>query len=69
MWMALFFKTFESSLAVYSRKLIYLVFADYYVEMVLFHESFVALKARCPITTGVDRDDYHLDGEKRLFKG
>jgi hypothetical protein len=38
-------------------------------EMVLFHEAFVALKARCPRTINVNPDDYRLAGEKRLFQG
>ena len=39
------------------------------IGMVLFHESFVALKARCPFTLAVNNDDYRLAGENILFKG
>ena len=38
-------------------------------EMVLFHEAFVALKARCPLTLEVYPDDYRIAGEKKLFQG
>ncbi|KAH8652804.1 hypothetical protein BGZ60DRAFT_533663 [Tricladium varicosporioides] len=37
-------------------------------RMVLFHQSFVALKARCPLTINVNPDDYTLSGEKVLFR-
>jgi hypothetical protein len=37
--------------------------------MVLFHAAFTALKARCPLTTGVHPDEYKLAGEKKLFQG
>jgi hypothetical protein len=38
-------------------------------RMVLFHASFVALKARCPLTLSVYPDEYELAGEKVLFRG
>ena len=39
------------------------------LEMVLFHASFVALKARCPLTINVNEEDYRLAGENRVFQG
>jgi len=37
--------------------------------MVLFHTTFVALKARCPLTVDTNPEDYKLAGEHRLFQG
>jgi hypothetical protein len=42
---------------------------DPVAEMVLFHATFVALKARCPLTVNINPDDYKLSGEERLFQG
>jgi len=36
--------------------------------MVLFHASFVALKARCPLTIHVKPEEYTLAGELILFR-
>lgn len=38
-------------------------------KMVLFHTSFVALKARCPLTVNTNPEEYKLSGEDRLFQG
>ncbi|PSS20120.1 hypothetical protein M430DRAFT_34496 [Amorphotheca resinae ATCC 22711] len=38
-------------------------------KMVLFHATFVALKARCPLTVAINPDDYRLSGEEELFQG
>ncbi|KAB8291130.1 hypothetical protein EYC80_009818 [Monilinia laxa] len=38
-------------------------------RMVLFHCSFVALKARSQLTNLIPRDDYVIAGEKKLFQG
>lgn len=37
--------------------------------MVLFHTTFVALKARCPLTVNTNPEEYKLAGEDRLFQG
>lgn len=37
--------------------------------MVLFHATFMSLKACCPLTVITDPDEYKLAGEERLFKG
>jgi hypothetical protein len=37
--------------------------------MVLFHATFMSLKAWCQLTTDIDRDEFKLAGEERLFKG
>jgi hypothetical protein len=37
--------------------------------MVLFHATFVALKAWCPLTVNTNPDEYKLAGEDRLFLG
>jgi hypothetical protein len=42
--------------------------ANNMTEMALFHDSFVALKARCPFTLACDPDDYILGGERKLFQ-
>jgi hypothetical protein len=64
--MALFFKTWESMppcpTPIVITQLICLL------GMVLFHASFVALKARCPLTADVHADDFRLKGENRLFQ-
>jgi len=36
--------------------------------MVLFHATFAALKARCPLTININPDDYSLAGERTLFR-
>jgi hypothetical protein len=36
--------------------------------MVLFHDAFVALKARCPLTVNCSPDDYILGGERQLLQ-
>jgi hypothetical protein len=36
--------------------------------MVLFHDAFVALKARCPLTIACSPDDFALGGEKKWFQ-
>ncbi|KAI9644920.1 hypothetical protein NHQ30_006954 [Ciborinia camelliae] len=41
----------------------------YLDEMVLFHCSFVALKAHSQLTNLIPRDDYIIEGEERLFQG
>jgi hypothetical protein len=37
-------------------------------EMVLFYCTFVALKARNPLTTAMNPNEYKLQREKRLFQ-
>lgn len=39
-----------------------------FTEMVLFHHTFVALKARCPWTVACSPDDFVLGGERKLFQ-
>jgi hypothetical protein len=36
--------------------------------MVLFHNTFVALKARCPLTVNCSPDDFVLGGERQLLQ-
>lgn len=36
--------------------------------MVLFHDTFVALKARCPLTVNCSPDDFVLGGERQLLQ-
>ncbi|TVY82354.1 hypothetical protein LSUE1_G003452 [Lachnellula suecica] len=36
--------------------------------MIIFHESFLAAKYRCPLTTGIDPHDFHVKGEETLFR-
>jgi len=36
--------------------------------MVLFHDTFVALKARCPLTVNCSPDDYVLGRERLLLQ-
>ena len=65
--MALFFKTWESKFAIHQVLHQYLAYSK--LEMVLFHASFVALKARCPLTINVNEEDYRLAGENKVFQG
>ena len=37
-------------------------------EMVLFHDAFIALKARCSRTVNCSPDEYVLGGERQLFQ-
>ncbi|TGO21663.1 hypothetical protein BPAE_0207g00180 [Botrytis paeoniae] len=41
----------------------------YFLRMVLFHCSFVALKARSQLTNLIPRDDYIIAGEVKIFQG
>lgn len=38
-------------------------------EMVLFHQTFLSLKSRSPLTITINPSDYRLSGEKRVFWG
>jgi hypothetical protein len=68
LWMALFFKTWESMLLVSWCFPTWLsLIRD--IEMVLFHSAFGALKSRSPLTINITPDDVVLAGEKRLFQG
>lgn len=37
--------------------------------MVLFHQSFLSLKSRSPLTININQSDYRLSGETRVFWG
>lgn len=37
--------------------------------MAIFHDAFVAFKARCPLTANINPDDFVLGGQKKLFQG
>jgi len=45
------------------------LFFKYWEKMVLFHDTFVALKARCPLTLACDPEEFVLGHEKKLFQG
>lgn len=64
-WLALFFKTWESKrLQLFPKE----GPVNDLIEMALFHDSFVALKSRCPLTVACSPDDYILGGERKLFQ-
>jgi len=44
------------------------LFFKTFEKMVLFHASFVALKARCPLTVHIPADDFKIAGEKTLLQ-
>jgi hypothetical protein len=70
LWMALFFKTFESIyLPLCHSQLCPLWQLADMLEMVLFHCTFVALKDRSLLTTALHPDEYQISGENKLFSG
>lgn len=75
LWLALFFRYWESKSY---RKIPFNHFNFFgpiaypiatSIEMVLFHCTFVGLKARCPLTHSMRSSEYLLHGERRLFQG
>jgi hypothetical protein len=66
LWLALFFKTWESE---EFRSCTPSILLNLFIEMVLFHAAFGALKARCPMTINHTSDDLVLAGETRRFQG
>lgn len=75
-WASLYFQTWEGMSSLTLRVLSVTVllpvwkFANMpgYQEMVLFHSTFVSLKARNALTVNVRVDEYKLAGERRLFQ-
>jgi hypothetical protein len=66
LWAVLYFKTYESKspfiLDIWTK-------AHECTEMVLFHDTFVTLKAHCPKTILCHPEELCLGQEKRLFRG
>jgi len=60
------FKRWSNSAA--QSKVWVALFFKSWEKMVLFHSTFVALKARCPLTRGLKPEEYVLGGERKLFQ-
>ena len=66
LWLAIFFKTWESQS--YIHIILHWFLTHITSEMVLFHNTFVALKARCPLTVNCSPNDFVLSKERQLLQ-
>jgi hypothetical protein len=67
LWLAVFFKTWESkSGSLWHHSVLTPLTST--AEMVLFHDAFVALKARSTKTISCSLTEFVLGGEKRIFQ-